>query len=147
MNFKQYLITESREYLGHRVGDILTSVHELIAAGKQVGTRQLVKSVETIVIEIRKVLHNSWPRTEYKYLKKLQKCGVALMRAIDEKGDLREILNSVRNELESVSEKIGVPVNNLGRKKKEEPAEEKKMPQMPQGQEQPPEMPQQPPNG
>ena len=46
---------------------------------------------------------------------KLQRCGVALAKCIDEKGDLRDVLNSVRVELESMTQKIGKPVNDIGK--------------------------------
>lgn len=115
MRFKQFILTEQRQFLAHRVGDILTAVHELLSGGKQVGARQLVKHSEGVVNRIRKVLHSSWPRSDQKYLKPLQKCGVALMKTIDEKGDLNETLNGVRGELEKLSEKLGEPVNTLAK--------------------------------
>lgn len=120
MEFKKFLLTEQREYLSHKVGDVLTGVHELVQGGKQVGARQLVRHSEGIVNQIRKILHSSWPRTEFKYLRKLQKCGVGLAKCIDEKGDLREVLNSVRHELEQLSQKLGEPINTLGSPKKKD---------------------------
>ena len=115
MEFKKFLIVEQSEYLAEKIGDVLTGVHELITGGKQIGTRQLVRHTEGIVNQIRKILHSSWPKSEQKYLRHLQKCGVALMRCIDEKGDLRETLNGVRAELEGISGKLGIPINTLGK--------------------------------
>jgi hypothetical protein len=129
MEFKKFLLTEQRDYLSQKVGDVLTGVHELVQGGKQVGARQLVRHSEGIVNQIRKILHSSWPRTEFKYLRKLQKCGVGLAKCIDEKGDLREVLNSVRHELEQLSQKLGEPINTLGSPKKKDklkPPEEPK---------------------
>lgn len=114
MDFKNFLILEQREYLGEKVGDILTSVHELLSSEKQIGARQLVNNSENIVNQIRKILHSSWQKSERKFLKKLQKCGVAIMKAIEEKDDLKEILNSVSAELENITSKIGTPINKLG---------------------------------
>lgn len=114
MEFKNFLLTEQRDYLSQKIGDILTSVHELVSGGKQIGARQLVRHSEGVVNQIRRILHSSWPKTEYKHLRKLQKCGVALMKCIEEKGDLREVLNSVRQELEQLSQKLGTPINKLG---------------------------------
>jgi hypothetical protein len=139
MEFKNYLLTERRDYFASRIGDILTAVHELITAGKQVGARQLVKHTEGIANQIRKVLHTNWPKTHYKHLRRLQKCGVAIMKCIEEKGDLQEILQSVRHELEKLSEKIGLPINDLGVTNKEEkPTPQQAQPQPPQQVDMPP---------
>jgi len=113
MKFKEYLLLEQREYLGQRVGDVLTGIHELLVGGKQIGARQLVKNCDYMVNQIRKILHSTWPRSEYKFLKVLQKVGVALAKAIDEKGDLKEILNSARVELERLGKKLGTPIHKL----------------------------------
>lgn len=138
MHFKRFILNEQHEYLGHKVGDLLTSVHELVQGGKQVGARQLVKHTEGLVNQIRKILHTSWPRTEYKFLRRLQKCGVALMKCIDEKGDLTETLNSVRAELEDLSHKIGAPINKLGSKPKKQDKPEQAEPQQPPASQQQP---------
>lgn len=114
MEFKKFLLTEQKEYFADRVNNVLTAIHDLLAAKKQMGAKQMVKSTETIANQIRKILHTSWPRSEHKYLKVLQKCGVALMKAIDEKGDLPETFNNVRVELEKLSHKLRVPANKLG---------------------------------
>jgi hypothetical protein len=121
MRFKQFLLTEQKEYLGDRINDILTGIHELLQAGKQMGARQQVKNSEEIAGQIRRILHGSWPRSEHKYLKVLQKCGVALMKAIEEKGDLPEVFNGVRAELEKLSGKLRTPVNKLGTGEEEKP--------------------------
>lgn len=114
MRFKQFLLSEQKEYLADKVNDVLTGIHELLAAKKQMGAKQMVKNAESAANQIRKILHASWSRSEHKHLKVLQKCGVALMRSIDDKGDLPEIFNSVRAELEKLSHKLGVPANKLG---------------------------------
>ncbi len=148
MEFKKFLLTEQREYLSHRVGDLLTGVHELVQGGKQIGARQLVKHSEAVVNQIRKILHTSWPRTEYKFLRRLQKCGVALAKCIDEKGDLRDVLNSVRHEIEELSQKLGEPINTLGTPKKKKPAQPKEeQPPSPEGQNPDEQQPQQAPEG
>jgi hypothetical protein len=125
MKFKEFLLTEGRQFLAHKIGDILTAVHELLSGGKQIGARQLVKHSEGVVNHIRKVLHTSWSRSDQKYLKKLQKCGVALMKTIDEKGDLQQTLNGVRSELEKLSGKLGEPVNKLANPPDEQPVQPK----------------------
>jgi hypothetical protein len=119
-NFKAYLLNERHEYLSHKVGDILTGIHELIQGGKQIGARQLVKHSEVVVNQIRKVLHSSWPRSEMKNLRVLQKVGVAIMKCIDEKGDLPDTLNGVRVEIEKLQDKLGQPINHLATPSKDE---------------------------
>ncbi len=86
LKFKDFLLTEEKEYLAHKVADVLSAVYEIVEAGKQLGAKQMVKQSEVIVNQMRKILHASWPRSDRKYLKVVQKCGVALMKAIEEKG-------------------------------------------------------------
>jgi len=121
MEFKTFLVVEQKEYLADRVNNVLTGVHELLSAQKQMGAKQMVKNAESIANQIRKILHASWPRSEHKYLKVLQRCGIALMKAIDDKGDLPEVFNSVRAELEKLSHKFRVPTNKLGTGEEETP--------------------------
>jgi hypothetical protein len=128
MRFKEFLLTEQREFLIDKINDILTGIHELLQAGKQMGARQMLKNSEEVVGRIRSILHGSWPRSEHKYLKVLQKCGVALMKAIDEKGDLPEVFNSVRAELEKLSGKFKKPVNKLGTADEEKPEQPEEPP-------------------
>lgn len=133
MDFKSFLLFEQKEYLADKVNDVLTGIHELLAAKKQMGAKQMVKSAETVANQIRKILHTSWPRSEHKHLKVLQKCGVALMRSIDDKGDFPEIFNSVRAELEKLSHQLRVPVNKLGTKEQPQRRPEPKPPGEKQG--------------
>ncbi len=53
MNFKEFLLNESEDFLAQKVGDILTAVQELVDGGKQVGARQLVRNTEVVVAQIR----------------------------------------------------------------------------------------------
>ncbi len=121
MEFKSFLLTEQKDYLAHRVNDVLTGVHELLAAKKQMGAKQMVRNAEDVANQIRKILHTSWPRSEHKHLKTLQKCGVALMKTIEDKGDLSDTFNSVRSELEQLSHRLRVPANKLGTGQEETP--------------------------
>ena len=43
------------------------------------------------------------------------------MKAIEEKGDLPDVFNSVRAELEKLSGKLGEPVNTMGSMEQEKP--------------------------
>lgn len=114
MDFKKFLLAEQQEYLADRINDVLTGVHEFLQAKKQMGAKYMLRNAEVIANQIRKILHASWPRSEHKHLKVLQKCGVALMKTIDDKGDLSDTVNNVRGELEKLMQKLHVPVNKLG---------------------------------
>lgn len=144
IKFKEYLLTEGKQFLADRVKDVLEAVEDLVSAGKQVGARQLLRNSEGVANQIRKIIHQSWSRTEYKHLKKLQKCGVAIMKTIDEKGDLPETLVSVRLELLDLLKKLGVPINKGSGKDYEAPEPPAPGQQPPQ---QAPPMPGQPPAG
>lgn len=113
MRFKQFLINEQRAYLGQKVGDILTAAQELRDDARNMGTRDLTRFSERIVNQIRRILHSNWPREEKKYLKQLQKVGVAIMKAIDEKDDLPGTISGAATSLEKLVGDLGVPINKL----------------------------------
>lgn len=113
MRYKEFLLNENQAYLGQKVGDILTSAHDLKDEGKNMGSRDLMKFSEKLVSEIKRVLHSSWPKECTKYLKSLQKVGVGIMKCIDEKGDLYQTILSACAELEKTSKALGVPINKF----------------------------------
>lgn len=113
ISFKDFLLNENKYYLGNRIGDILSSVQELQQNSEGMGARQLVANSSRIVDQIRGILHSTWSSREEKYLKDLQKIGVALAKAIDEKDDLEEILPAISSGLEKISSKLGTPVHSL----------------------------------
>lgn len=115
MEFKEFLITEQTNYFTDKVNSLLVGVQDLVSSGDQIGERKLMELAENIVGQIRKILHTSWHARYRKHLKRLQKCGVAIMKTIDEKGDLREVLDSCQSEIGKILEKLGEPVNNLGK--------------------------------
>jgi len=137
-----FILNENRAYLGEKIGDILNAVHDLEQEGANMGARQMIKFSEKIVSRIRRILHSNWPQTEETYLKSLQKVGVALMKAIEEKNDLRELMPQIKQELEDVSGKLGVPVNTLaapeGQESPENPPEGEPGQQQQQQQDVPP---------
>lgn len=128
MEFKEFLLFESRVVLGQKVGDILTAVHDLGSDSKSMGSRNLVRYSEKVVNQIRRILHQHWPREDTKYLKSLQKVAVAIMKAIEEKDDLEAVIGSAGQELEHLAKKLGVPIHRLGVPEKQdqgpEPPEE-----------------------
>lgn len=113
LEFRIELLTEDKSYLGRRISDILNGVHELDQNAPNIGTRELTNNAEGIVNQIRRILHTNWPRDDRKHLEALQKVGVAIMRSIEEKGDLPTVISNSGNELEKVLGDLGVKVNNL----------------------------------
>lgn len=114
LEFRLELLTEDKSYLGKRVGDILNGIQDLEQNSQNMGTREQTNSAEAIVNQIRRILHTNWPRDDRKHLEVLQKIGVAIMKSIEEKGDLPTVISDSGKEIQQVLEKLGVTVNNLG---------------------------------
>lgn len=113
MKLKGFLLNEEKSYLGRRVGDVLTSMQDLQDDMPNLGNRHLTKLAENIVGQIRKILHSRWTAKNSHYLEELQRVGVALQKAIEEKGDLKEILPMATQTLQDLSGKLGVKVNSF----------------------------------
>jgi len=113
INFKEFLINEEKGYLGHKISDILTSTQELHDDIENIGSRHLARLAEEIVNQIRKIIHGDWSSKSGKSLKELQKIGVAIQKTIDDKGDLKQIIPSAIEALQSISGDMGRKVNNL----------------------------------
>ena len=114
LEFRLELLTEDKSYLGKRVGDILNGLQDLEQNAQNMGTREQTDNAEAIVNQIRRILHTNWPRDDRKHLEALQKVGVAIMRSIEEKGDLPTVISDSGKEIQKVLEKLGVTVNDLG---------------------------------
>ena len=147
ISFRDFLINENKYYLGQRVGDVLTAIQDLQQNGEGMGRRQMTANAQRIVDQIRSILHSNWSKKEEKYLQPIQKVGVAIARAIEEKDDLDELLPTAASELEQMVSKMGVPVNSLatppGEEQETDDGQDGQMAE-PQG-EQPPQEPQQQP--
>jgi hypothetical protein len=111
--FKYFLLNEEKSYLGHRIGDVMSAMQDVQNDLPNLGSRHLVKIGEDLVNQIRKILHGHWSAKNKKHLVELQKIAVAIMKTIDEKGDLKEILPAATAALQQISGKIGVKINNL----------------------------------
>lgn len=111
--FKYFLINENKSYLGHRVNDVLTALQDIQNDMENLGTRHLSRLAENIVNEIRKILHGQWDVQQHKHLAQLQKVAVAIMKTIEDKGDLKEILPASAQALQSIAGKLGVKTNEL----------------------------------
>ena len=148
INFSDFLLNENRAYLGQKVGDILAATQDVTQNSEHIGTRQLVKNAEGVINQIRRILHTNWPKEEDKNLEQLQKIGVAIANAVEEKDDLSGILAGAQAELEQLTDKLGAPLNKLGSPEgAEEPSDQTDQDAMApsQGEEEPQEQPQQPP--
>lgn len=113
MKFKEFFVLEQKQYLGQKVGDILSATQELKDDSKNMGSRDLSRFSEKIVNQIRKILHSYWSKENQKYLKDLQKIGVAIMKAVKEKGDLQQTISGASSSLEELISKIGTPINKI----------------------------------
>lgn len=113
MKFKNYLLNEEKSYLGKKVGDVLTAMQDAQEDLPNLGARQLIRLAGDIVNQIRKILNDSWSGKSIKHLLELQRAGVAIQKAIDEKGDLKEILPAATQLIQKISGDLGVKVNNL----------------------------------
>jgi len=156
IEFKDFVLNENRAYFGSRCGDILNALQDLSDNSKGMGTKQLVKNSEGIVNQIRRILHTHWPAREEYNLKRLQKIGVAIMKAIEEKDDLEMILQSATQELQGMMGDLDQPLNKLATPEGEEEQlgdsdqmsePQGQQPQQPQQPQQQPQMPQQMPLG
>lgn len=122
--FRSFLLNESKHYLGQRSGDILTALQNLQEDMDGLGKRAVMRAAQGIVNQIRIILHGRWDEQDVKYLKSLQKIGVALMKSIDENDDVKEIVASSVMELEGLLDKLQMPINNLGTEDNSEGEEE-----------------------
>lgn len=111
--FKYFLINEQKSYLGQKVNNVLTSLQDIQNDLPNLGSRHLSRLAENIVNEIRKILHGQWEVRHHNNLKELQKIAVAIMKTIEDKGDLKETLPAATQALQTVAGKLGAKVNAL----------------------------------
>lgn len=102
MKFKEYILEENEKHLDQRISDILSALQDLNDSSENMGTRHIVSNSEKIVNQIRRIIHTHWPDKQQNKLKILQKCGVAIMRAIEEKDDLNKILKDCQSNIEEI---------------------------------------------
>lgn len=102
MKFKEYILDENEKHLDQRISDILSALQDLNDSSENMGTRHIVSNSEKIVNQIRRIIHTHWPDKEQNKLKILQKCGIAIMRAIEEKDDLNKILKDCQSNIEEI---------------------------------------------
>ncbi len=110
MEFKKFILNENKVYLGKKIGDILSALHNLKEVSPNLGNKQISNMAERIVDQIRRILHSDWPGNK-KSLLKLQKIGTAIMKSVEEKQDLLETIEGATQAMEQLSAELGVPVN------------------------------------
>lgn len=113
MRFKDFMLTEAEDYFVQRVSDILNALQDLNDAAGDMGARHLVSNAQTIVNQMRRIIHTHWPQSEKPGLETLQKCAVAIMKAIEEKDDLQGVLKACQAHLESMAGRQDKPANRL----------------------------------
>jgi uncharacterized protein YaaN involved in tellurite resistance len=113
MRFKEFVLTEAEDYFVQRVSDVLNALQDLNDAAGDMGARHLVSNAQTIVNQMRRIIHTHWPQSEKPSLETLQKCAVAIMKAIDEKDDLQGVLKASQAHLEALAGRQGKPANRL----------------------------------
>ena len=113
INFKDFILNENKILLAQKVGDILSALQDLNDNMKSIGTRMAVRNIENIVNQIRKILRTKWPDRDQNHIKNLQKCGVFLMKNIEEKNDLEFAVKTSISMLEKIVNSNQDLVNNL----------------------------------
>lgn len=114
LDFKTFVLKENRVFLGKEISELLTSLQEIQDEAKKIGTKNLVRFTEKIVNQIRSLLGGHWVDDDYKFLKGMQKVGVALAKAIDDNDNLEEVIASSVSEIQAILKKMNVPLNDLG---------------------------------
>jgi len=113
MKFKEFLMTESNQYFANKLSNILNALQDLNDTSDDIGAKHLVSNAQTIVNQLRRIIHTQWKQSEMPYVKTLQKCGVAIMKAIEEKNDLKGVLKACQSHIESIVNKQDTPLNNV----------------------------------
>ena len=119
MEFKNFILSENKAYFGQRIGDILNALQDLNDSAENMGARHLVSNSETIVNQMRRIIHTHWPQSEESNLIILQKCGVAIMKAIEEKDDLAPVLKACQQHIEEIIGEQETSINDLDVEKEE----------------------------
>lgn len=113
MRFKSFLMTEAEDYFVQRLSDILNALQDLNDAASDMGARHIVSNAQTIVNQMRRIIHTHWPQSQKPALETLQKCAVAIMKAIEEKDDLPGVLKACQSHVEALAGRQEKPSNKL----------------------------------
>jgi hypothetical protein len=114
MGFKQFLLTENKKFFGKKIGEIVNSLADIGQDAPNLGARHLVRLAEKEVNNLRSVLKKSWSeQIKQDYLPDVQRVAYNLAKTIEDKGDLRDVLPQVLQDLENLSGRLGVKMNQL----------------------------------
>lgn len=113
IGFKQFLIIENEQFLALQTNDILEDLKNLKDEIENIGTKNLVKTSQLIANNIRNIIKSHWEISTDKPLLSLQKCGVAILKAIQEKSDLKDIIPACIEEIEKTISQMKEPVNRI----------------------------------
>lgn len=113
MKFKEFLFNENEAYLSQKIADILSAMQDLNDSAENMGARHLISNSQAIVNQIRRIIHTHWPQSEETKLLVLQKCGVAIMKSIEEKEDLLPVLKACQANLENLVSDDKSPINRI----------------------------------
>lgn len=112
-SFKQYLLLENEQFLAFQMNDVLQDLQNLQSEIQSIGTRNLVTTSQLIGNNIRNIVHSHWDISSDKPLLTLQKCGVAIFKAIQKKSDLKEILPDIISDMNTAVADLKSPVNKF----------------------------------
>ncbi len=113
MKFKEFILNEEKSHFSLKAADILTALQDLNETLSTMGAKHIVSNSQNIVNQIRRIIHTHWPESEENNILTLQKCGVAIMRAIEEKDELESILKACEQQIEQMLSKSNYPINDL----------------------------------
>ena len=112
-DFRKFLLLEQEEFLGQKLGDVLTALHSLTVDSPNSSNRQQLDIAQGAVREMQRILQGRWSNEEMPHLKAIQKAATALAVAIDSNEKMPEVIAAVTAELERLQSKMGMPVNNI----------------------------------
>ena len=114
LDFKTFVLNENRIFLGKEIGNIFTALQEIQDEAKKIGTKNLVRFSEKIVSQIRNLLGGHWSDDDLKFLRGMQKIGVALAKSLEDNDNLEGVILSSVGEVQNILKKMNVPINDLG---------------------------------
>jgi hypothetical protein len=118
ISFKNFILRENIELLGNKIGYIYSASTDLQSNYKDLGPKMTSKQLQKIASDIQALIQGHLATENKKQIETLRDLGVAIMKELDpqysEKLGVEQLLNLVVEGLKSISEKLGVPINDLG---------------------------------
>jgi hypothetical protein len=118
ISFKKFMIKENIELLGEKIGSIYSKAKNLQDSFNDIGPKMTAKELQGIISDIQSVIKGHLAVDNKKNMGILQDLGVAISKEIDpknkEKNGMEWLMSLVTDNLEQLSTKLGVPINDLG---------------------------------